>query len=155
VLSESEVVEHLDQAVMPLIVLLIWLHQLFQKPYLNIGIINIELFVLADLGCDHFLIRVLVVDALNNLTKGTFIDKTNYLVAIAYLLSWLKQVLSFWISYRVLVLSSYLADRVDALKHADLYLFKFSQFVGKNLQRILWAVAHLLILLPEELGVEG
>ena len=58
------------------------------------------------------------------------------------------------ISNGILILPPHLSYRVNALKHAHLDLFKLRQLVRENIEGVLRAVAHLLILLPEELRIK-
>ena len=52
VLSEPEVVNHLNQAVDALVVHVVRLHQFFEEANLDVGVVNVELFVLAYLCGD-------------------------------------------------------------------------------------------------------
>lgn len=123
-LPEAEAIDHMDEAVVAFIVFLEWRPQLLQKSDLDICIINIKLFVFRYFGCYYFLIMIFEVDAFDHGAEGTFVNGPYYFIPVANLFTLFDQILSLLISYRILILSPYLANRVNALKHAHFYLFK-------------------------------
>ena len=98
VLSEPEVINHLDQAVNAFIVYVVRLLQFFEEANLDIGIVNVELFVLAYLCGYDFLIWVFVINTFYDLAEGAFVDESDYFVAVADLLARLQKILSILIS---------------------------------------------------------
>ena len=87
VLPEPEVVDHVHKAVVPFVVAFVRLHQFLKEPDLDIRIINVKLFVLADLRSNYTLVRVLVINTFDDLTEGAFIDGSYHFVAVADLFS--------------------------------------------------------------------
>lgn len=153
-LPEAEAVNHVDEAVVAFIVFLEWCPQLLQKSDLDICIINIKLFVFRYFGCYYFLIMIFEVNTFDHRAEGTFVDGPYYFIPVANLFTLFYQILPLLISYRILILSPYLANCVNAFKHAHFYLFKLCQFLRKQLKGLLGAVSWLLVLLAHELGVE-
>lgn len=153
-LPEPEMINHMHQAIIPLIILLERLHQLLQQPYFHIGVVDVEFFVLANLGGHHSLVGVLIIYALDDLAKGALVNGSHHLVAVADLLALFYEVLPILIGDGILVLAAHLPDCVDALVHADLNLLELGQLILEYLQGVLGAVAHLLAVLPKILWIE-
>ena len=155
-LPESEVVNHVHQALVAFVVIIVRRHQLLQQADLHIGIVHVKLFVLADLRSNYSLIWILVINTFDNLAKGTLIYGPDHLIPVTYLLSLFYKVLALLIGNRILVLPPDLPDGVNALKHAHLDLLELRQIILEEVERVLRAVAHLLALLPAvQLRVEG
>ena len=98
VLPEAEVVNHVDEAIVAFVVLLVRLRQLLKQPDLDIRIIDIKFLAFAYFSGDYTLIRIFIIYTFNYLPKCTLIDRSYDLVSIPYLLPLLYQILAFLIS---------------------------------------------------------
>lgn len=123
-LPEPEVINHVDQAFVALVIVRVLLHQLFQKADLHICIVHVELFIFANFSSNYSLVWVFVINTLDDLPKCAFINGSNDLVSVADLLAWFYQVLTLLISNAILILSPDLSDGVNPLEHAHLNLFE-------------------------------
>ena len=63
------------------------------------------------------MIRILVVQALDHLSKGSLVDYADDLVSISDLLADLRKILPVLISYRVLVVTANISNRKYPLVH--------------------------------------
>lgn len=127
VLAEVEAVFELHNAVMPFDVralVLIHVIKLREELYLNISVINIELFVFANFGSHNALIWISVVNARNDLAKGAFVNDFPDHVPVAQLLAHLRLVESVLVGYRVLILPPHLSNGVNAQVVSKFNLFK-------------------------------
>ena len=85
------------------------------------------------------------------LAEGTFIYDSDYFVAIGYLFARFDHIQSIFIGNRILIMSPHFANSIYFIVYAQLYLFKFGQFVFEEVQRLLWSISipHLLLASPK------
>ena len=115
-LAEVETILELDNALIAFIVralILIHFVQLGEEFYFNVGVVNIKFFVLSNLGGDYPLVWISVVDALDNLPEGAFINYFSNQVTVAQLFTNFGIVKSIFVSYGVLIFSPDVANSVD------------------------------------------
>ena len=127
-LPEPEAVNHLYKTIESFIINITSITlQFIQYFDFNICIINIKFLILANLSSYHSLIRIFVINTLDNLTKCSFINQLNNLIAISYMFSDSDQILPVFIGNLVLVLSSNFTNRIDSFKHSQFNFFKLCQ----------------------------
>ena len=86
-LSESKVVNHVYQAIVSFVVVFERLHQFLKQPDLDVGIINVKLFVFAYLGGHYALVWIFVINTFDDLAESAFVYRSNDLVSVADLLA--------------------------------------------------------------------
>ena len=133
-LPEFKWVDVFYKAVLTLIIRFISFSQFVENFYLDIGIIHVKLFIFAKFCCHNSLIRVFVVETLDDLAERPLVDNSDNLVPICNLLTNFGQILPIFIGNWVLVMPSHLADCKNSRVHLQFHLFKFCQFLAKKLQ---------------------
>ena len=86
-LPESKMIDHMHEAFMAFVIILERLHQLLEKPDLDVGIVHIKLFVFAYFGGDHALVWIFVVNTFYDLSEGALVNWPDDLVSVANLLT--------------------------------------------------------------------
>jgi len=150
VLAEVEVIFELYDAIIAFVVsalVLVLFVQLREEFDFNIGIINIELFVLANLCSDNTLHRIPVVDALDHLSKGALVDDFSDEVAVAQLFTNFCIIKPVFVGNGVLVFPPNITDGVNPQVVAKFDFFEFSQLMAEHFECFLWAptVERLII----------
>ena len=92
---------------------------------LDVGIIYIELFILTKFGSDNSSSRIFVIYALDNLSESSLVNNLDNFISVSKLFTNRGQVVSFFICYRILILTSDLSYCVNATIYSKLNLFKF------------------------------
>lgn len=125
-----------------------------EQPDFHVGIVDIKLLVFTYLCRDYALVRIFVINTFDNLPESTLINRSDNFVSVPYLFTLLYQILALLVSDGVLVLPPDVTNSIDSFKHAHFDLFKLRQLICEDIQGVLRAVSHLLVLLPEELRIE-
>ena len=131
-LTELEAVFILHYAVSSFVVVCVSALQLAKDLHLHVSVVDVELFVFADFGRNYLLLRVLEVDAFDDLAKSSSVNDAHHFVTPCKLLAWLDQVKAFSVGNCILILSADFANCVNFLVHGHLYLFKFCEFRAKD-----------------------
>lgn len=82
-------VDVFHKAVLTLVIVIISLGQLIQNFDFNICVVHIKFFVFAQLGSHNSLIRVFIIEALNDLTKRSLVNDSDNFIPVGYMLPYL------------------------------------------------------------------